>query len=54
MMSYLSMGDEEVGQPQSGKVIGRGVGVRPLESLLCRGIRNQEAPTSSLEVMLVV
>jgi len=48
------MGDKEVGQPQSGEVIGRGVGVRPLKGLLSRGIRNQEAPTSSSEVVLVV
>ena len=54
MTSYSSMGDEEVGQPQSGEVIGRDVRVRPLEGLFGRGIRNQEAPTSSSEVVLVV
>ena len=53
MMSYSSMGDEEVGQPQGGEVIGRSMGVGPSESFLNRGIRNQEAPTSSLEVVLV-
>ena len=54
MMSYSSMGDEEVRQPQGGEVISRSMRIAPAESLLGRGIRNQEAPTSSLEVVLVV
>ena len=54
MMSYLSMGDKEVRQPQRGEVISRRVGVRKTEGLLGGGIRNQEAPTSSVEVVLVV
>ena len=53
-MSYLSMGNEEVGQPQRGEVVGRSMSVGPSESLLGGGIRNQEAPTSSPEVVLVV
>ena len=53
MMSYSSMSNEEVGQPQRGEVIGRSMGVGPSESLLSGGIRNQEAPTSSPEVVLV-
>ena len=48
------MGNKEVGQPQSGEVIGRSVGVKPSEGLLSRGVRNQEAPMSSSEVVLVV
>ena len=54
MTSYSSMGDKEVGQPQSGEVIDRSVGVGPLEGLFSGRIRNQEAPTSSPEVVLVV
>ena len=54
MTSYLSMGDEEVGQPQGGEVVGRSMGIGPPESLLGGRIRNQEAPTSSPEVVLVV
>ena len=53
MTSYLSMGDEEVGQPQSGEVINRSMGIAPAEGLLSGGIRNQEAPTSSSEVVLI-
>ena len=53
MMSYSSMGDEEVRQPQSGEVVNRSMGVAPAEGLLGGGIRNQEAPTSSMEVVLV-
>ena len=48
------MGDEEVRQTQRGEVIGRRVGVGKAESLLGGGIRNQEAPMSSMEVVLVV
>ena len=47
------MSDEEVRQPQ-GEVISRSVGIGDSEGLLGGGIRNQEAPTSSLEVVLVV
>ena len=54
MTSYSSMGDEEIGQPQGGEVVSRSMGVGPPESLLGGGIRNQEAPTSSPEVVLVV
>ena len=52
--SYSSMGDEEVRQPQRGEVISRSMGVGQVESLLGGGIRIQEAPMSSAEVMLVV
>ena len=54
MTSYSSMGDEEIGQPQSGEVIGGSVRIAPAEGLLGGGIRNREAPTSSPEVVLVV
>ena len=54
MTSHLLMGNEEVRQPQRREVIGRRVGVRKAESLLGGGIRNREAPTSSMEVVLVV
>ena len=48
------MGDEEVGQPQLGEVVRGSVHVGKAESLLGGRIRNQETPTSSAEVVLVV
>ena len=53
MMSYSSMGDEEIRQPQGGEVVSRSMGVAPAESLLGGGVRNQKASTSSPEVVLV-
>ena len=54
MMSYLSMGDEEVRQPQGGEVIIRSVGVRPTEGFLSGRIRDRGMTPRRLEVVLVV
>ena len=54
MTSNSSMGDKEVGQPQGGEVISRSMRIAPAEGFLSGGIRNQKAPTSSPEVVLVV
>ena len=47
------MGDEEVRQPQGGEVVSGSMRIAPAESFLSGGIRNQKAPTSSPEVVLV-
>ena len=52
--SYSSMGNEEVRQPQRGEVVIRSMGIRPMEGLLSRGIRDQGMTPSSLEVVLVL
>ena len=52
-MSYSSMGDEEVRQPQGGEVIIRSMGVGPTKGFLCGGIRNRGTTPRGLEVVLV-